>query len=745
MTASSFYRLSRFALVGITTTATHIMAATALWQHAWSHTLANAVAFVVATFLGYVLHTGWSFQHTRTPRNAMRYWTVAVLGTGLSAGLAWVADARDAPRWAALLATVIAVPGLSYGAHTAWTYGGQTQTPSHALPFWGVDVLGWLCLCALGLVLHGSALDGGWRWDDGTHLLRTTQYSLSDIFLRPEVMRYVSGNQIAPMNLALYWLNAKLFGLQPSLFYAVHLMSLALALGGLWVVWRLWWSIQAAWAGGVVFLLGVPSTQMMQQLMVGHYVLGLALACVAFWAIQRSWHTPHPRRAWVWAIVSAVAYAWACVCKEVYVPLILPMLLWAVSPLGTSPLAWTQRCVRAVPVFLVAVLYTLGRWWLFRGVGGYHQGSWNAEVLSHSLLAWTALLGDGGWGMLAWALLVMACGSAIVRLWVDMPQRDAVMHLIHIVVWTMAVGLPLLWIIGSRPDWQAHTRYLWMLWVLVATVWVAWASISFGGRWLAWGAFTVLMAVVSQQQWHRDTAVHALFDGYMRQASVGDAPLFPPAFNGQGYLPAVLSSAHEAVVAHEHQTAATGGHLPTLRFVYPRTLTDVPPDAWVWDADHAALRRWKEWPHATQAAYFHAHAQDGWLALPHRPPWPPIADGVTGAVAAQRLSDGTTEVSGHAPLLGGGSVAFLFGTSTLQPIQPVWEGAMPSSSDASAAHPPFSRFRFRIPSALVSLSDRPMLCLVVQSQHPGQAHRFLVLAEASTGRIASHCEGLLRP
>ncbi|WP_162261411.1 hypothetical protein, partial [Acidovorax sp. Root217] len=59
-----------------------------------------------------------------------------------------------------------------------------------------------------------------------------------------------------------------------------HLLSLACAAGGLYLLLRHWLGRWQALLPAALLLIGAPSVHMAQQLMVGHYLDGLLFACL---------------------------------------------------------------------------------------------------------------------------------------------------------------------------------------------------------------------------------------------------------------------------------------------------------------------------------------------------------------------------------------------------------------------------------------------------------------------------------
>lgn len=241
------------------------------------------------------------------------------------------------------------------------------MTPSQSLPppAWRMGLLALALLCALTLLLHGSALQAYWRWDDGQHLLNVSTYTPLSVFFDPQVTRAVSGNQLAPWNLFIYQVNHALFGRNPLPYYLHHLLSLAGAAGALYLLLRHWLAHWQALLAPALLLVGAPSVHMAQQLMVGHYLDGMLFACLSLWAyvhaVQRS--------RWRWAFLASGLYLMSTLCKEVFVPWVALTLLMPLPPGTPSGMA---RWRLAAPTLAVALAYAVVRVSTFSGMGGYH-------------------------------------------------------------------------------------------------------------------------------------------------------------------------------------------------------------------------------------------------------------------------------------------------------------------------------------------------------------------------------------
>jgi hypothetical protein len=222
-------------------------------------------------------------------------------------------------------------------------YGSSPTSTRWPVAYFGIAI----ALAVAVFVLHGSALDAYWRYDDGAHLSTAARYSPWQYFFLPELVRGVSaGAHITPWNIFFYDVNLSLFGLRPAPFYAHQLLVIWLAAIATFALLRLWIASLPALVGALLFLIGAPTTYVAQQLMTGHYAAGLLFSLCALYAYVVALRAG----SWRWAAAATVFYALAVNCKEIYVPLIgvLPFL---------PDRDWRTRLKFASPLLLVGVAY----------------------------------------------------------------------------------------------------------------------------------------------------------------------------------------------------------------------------------------------------------------------------------------------------------------------------------------------------------------------------------------------------
>ncbi len=589
------------------------------------------------------------------------------------------------------------------------------------------DCLALISLALLVAVLHHSALAGSWRWDDGMHLLHTTQYPWTSVFLDPNVLRSVSGNQFAPWNLFLYYVNSVLFGADVRLFYAHHLVSLWAAAAGLYVLLRQWLPAHRAWVPPALLLAGVPTFQMAQQLMVGHYLDGLLFASVGLALQVRSVNAWDASRgtALGLSLAGALLYGLACLCKEIYVPWIL---MWLVLPwmLVPSP---RKVAVCAAPALLVALAYTLARVQLFSGAGGYYGGgtsSWEAAHVMQSLAHIPNVLFGDGVRMVAslgLAFLALLAGGRYSQSWGLVCASALLVTLV-----------PLVFLAGSSPPWELHARYLWAPWLLFCLVWaVPWGGPFKRVQWVACLLVAVLVAWQVAVLRPEDQQREALFDAHSRivlQDPPGVTHWVPAEFNGSGYMTFVTYAAHEALRRNGH---AVGDPPKILRAMLSSPAEQEAVQ--VWDALCHCFRSLRALtPDERDTALARLQSEKGMLL----PGAHPLADAYQGPTPEMRVEGKNLHVSGTAISEGPGHLLILAGWAPSKLVASKVTTQTPSDNPASSV----MTFKILLESkdSAAAQQTREHLCVLMQSQ--ARPYTFVALDAAAP---STACRKLLTP
>ena len=436
----------------------------------------------------------------------------------------------------------------------------------------------WLAAIALiGLTvgLHASSLQGFWRADDGDHLLFAVTHHIWDYFINPQAIVGHSGAHVTPWNPFFYDVNLNLFGWEPRWHYAHLLLMIVAGTLATYALLRQWVQPLPALLGASAFALGAPTYSVGQYLMTGHYATGLVFSALALIAFQRS-------NTSAWRCSGPLLYALACLCKEVFVPLvgILPFMV-------KGPLQ--HRAHRVWPYAVVAIAY-FGLRFASLGsvVGGYDFGSTTpAERLSQLLNIPALIFGTGRWAAVGVALAVA------LPLVVVLVRPAARLPLAVGCILVLGPLVPL----TAFPGLHAPDRYLFVLW----WAWCLALAFSFDIV-LAWGlallrrwfsaapgavlclllfGTLVLQHVNNRKQVDAETA---LFDALFRASFTqrqGDI-LLPPLF-ATAYLHETLTHATQAYRL-DHRTDSPNPHIVAN---YEEALATLPLDAHLSEYDAA--------------------------------------------------------------------------------------------------------------------------------------------------------------
>jgi len=116
-------RAVRFALSGVLVTVLHVVIATAFINIILPEaSLANGVAFLIATVASYWVNTHWSFSSQLQGKNLFRFGVVSLLGLGLAVGISGTVQLYGLPYWYGISAVVFVVPPITFILHNFWTY-----------------------------------------------------------------------------------------------------------------------------------------------------------------------------------------------------------------------------------------------------------------------------------------------------------------------------------------------------------------------------------------------------------------------------------------------------------------------------------------------------------------------------------------------------------------------------------------------------------------------------------------------
>ncbi|MBC52389.1 MAG: hypothetical protein CMQ34_00985 [Gammaproteobacteria bacterium] len=344
-----------------------------------------------------------------------------------------------------------------------------------------------LLLLALVLLVNSGVFGANWRWDDTQILLHSHQYSFWQDFLRPEVWQQFSPANLTPWLIFSFEVDMILFGLTPAAFYVHQLLAIAAAALMLYLCLGLWCRPMFAAAGAVLFVVGLPTMLVAEQLMTRHYIEGLVFALIAVYAFV--WYL-RTGKLWL-CLLALLMYALAVTAKEIYVP--LPALLLLLPDAD-----WRRRIIASLPFFAVTLIYALWR--------GYMLGSFSGGYVDSSEYLSPAFMGDVIASFVTFpALLTGALWPVFVvlvgGLWLayGVAQRRVPWRALLIAA---LVLLPLVPLVRS-PGIVLADRYLLLPWVLLSfsLVWCA-DRVAASLDWQRLNA-----ATLGLKPWHGKTAL----------------------------------------------------------------------------------------------------------------------------------------------------------------------------------------------------------------------------------------------
>lgn len=116
-------RAVRFTFSGLFVTALHVVIAAAFIEFILPlPSLANGVAFLIATITSYLINTMWSFSSPLHGRTLVRFGLVSCLGLFLAMGISGLANSIGMSYWYGIAAVTCVIPPVNFLLHNFWTY-----------------------------------------------------------------------------------------------------------------------------------------------------------------------------------------------------------------------------------------------------------------------------------------------------------------------------------------------------------------------------------------------------------------------------------------------------------------------------------------------------------------------------------------------------------------------------------------------------------------------------------------------
>jgi tetratricopeptide (TPR) repeat protein len=248
-------------------------------------------------------------------------------------------------------------------------------------------VLGAGALAALTLVAYVPAIEGGFVWDDDAYVAANPRLESLDglrrIWLEPAASY---PPQYYPLTYTTFWLERRLWGVEPAGYHLVNVLLHALNAVLLWRILGLL-AVPGAWVAAAVFALhpvhveSVAWVTERKNVLSGACYLGAALAYLRF-------ALPAATARWGWYALAVVLFVAALLAKTVACTLPAALLLvvwWKRGRIGLRDVA------PLVPFFALAVPFGLATAWMEKHRGGALGPEWVLTAAERCLVAGRAL------------------------------------------------------------------------------------------------------------------------------------------------------------------------------------------------------------------------------------------------------------------------------------------------------------------------------------------------------------------
>ncbi len=257
-------------------------------------------------------------------------------------------------------------------------------------------------------------LPRGWWFVDDPELVAYAARAPLSFLWNPVLYQQFSPFNLTPEIMLSLGLDFTLAGLDPFVFYVHQIISLALTSIALFLVVRLYSKNDVIPFGCVMLFLLQPATLgVVSWISTRHYLegLGFSLFSLYFFIVFMR------RGGWLRLAVSVFLYLLAVLCKEVYVPLPLALLLLPEGAAG-------RRMLQTIPHGLVTALYAAYRFRMLgeNTLGGYSTiWPWTVASALRSTPEIFRAYGDSWWPFAAiatvvlWAIADQGAGKVLLR------------------------------------------------------------------------------------------------------------------------------------------------------------------------------------------------------------------------------------------------------------------------------------------------------------------------------------------
>ncbi len=233
-----------------------------------------------------------------------------------------------------------------------------------------------------------------WLYDDLGILKGIVEHGIWAHFYHAGVWQNLSPSNLTPWVMASYGFDWYISGLDSTFYYQHQLISFAVVLLLAFAIFKRFFPTWVSAVSLLLFVISLPTANVLQLLMTRHYLEGLGFSLIAIWAYLQSWSSP--QQALKYTMLGVLAYILAATAKEIYLPLVF---LLALLPPYFQVKQWQDYAWRLAPYAIVATLYTLWRSYmlpsgqLIRGYGEIvPELDWSALAENTvNLLAWQAV------------------------------------------------------------------------------------------------------------------------------------------------------------------------------------------------------------------------------------------------------------------------------------------------------------------------------------------------------------------
>lgn len=376
-----------------------------------------------------------------------------------------------------------------------------------------------LVLALLVFGLYRKVVRLWWTYDDAYVLHLVTSFSLSDSFFNAAMWPQ---KLFTPLMSSAFEGQLAVFGLEPSRWYAVHLVLLLVTALALYATLRLWLSIAASLTAAVLFIAAVPMCALIAVLGGTHYLQAILLG-----SLSTIFYVYAFRRAGRWPAVplaiSAALYLAAMLAKETVVPLVVLLIFLPERD-------WRTRLRYAAPHLLALAIYFAWRYAVIDTIlGGYGwaigRDEWPRLIASLPMKIVLACAGANVAAGIA-LILITAIGVALT-----LHGRRAIA--LFLVAMALAVG-PILPV--SK---EMQRRYALMPWLAWSIAFVAGADRLKRGREALLVTASLVAILANRQEWKQEfgrtqrMSDEAHFFFHMPPDGLLRSPAVPPAAMGE--------------------------------------------------------------------------------------------------------------------------------------------------------------------------------------------------------------------